>query len=110
MSVQSAVTNFNQRLGRFTVSRKLLYKSPQDALEVFKGMLVIETTYHIESDRIEYLAMCELFSVVEPGFLIPIYLIHVEKNLNGTQVTANHADQGRYNNVLHTLGDGNHLF
>jgi hypothetical protein len=60
-------------LGKFRISRELIQKSPEAALAVLEGCLVVRAELQWESDAIEYVALHPDFDELQPGEIAPTY-------------------------------------
>lgn len=71
------------RLGKFSVSEKLIVCSPHDkVLKFMSNFIIIDCTY--ESDIIEYRAYSSLFDSLDQSQVAPHYSIRIDDAFNVT--------------------------
>lgn len=73
----------NRKIGRFSISRRMINDCPSNVLRCMQNMIVLEAGINPISDKFEYTAINpRLFSVVAIGEVSPKYKIiyNAEKN------------------------------
>lgn len=89
--VEIPVSPLTKRLGRFRISRALLMRTPEAIQPLFAKIIVVEAVMRWESDSVEYVAMSELFELLDAGVMAPAYAITFRTddkgNVNGFTVT-----------------------
>jgi len=68
-----------RRLGRFRITKHLLFVDPVAAKKIFSNMIVIRCEYLIHIPAFEYYAYSDLFEPVDYGKECPMYEINIKK-------------------------------
>ena len=68
-----------RRLGRFRISKDLLFVDPAAVKKIFSNMIIIRCEYLIHIPAFEYYAYSDLFEPVEYGQECPMYEINIKK-------------------------------
>jgi hypothetical protein len=63
----------DRRIGRFRMSVYMINDNPDICRAVFGQAIVLDATPCLHSNDIEYVAICEAFSLVEVGDILPFY-------------------------------------
>lgn len=64
---------FRRRVGRFTVSRRMVENDPVLWATLLRGMCVVRTEAIYWGDRFEYVALSDQFDVTPLGQVVPDY-------------------------------------
>lgn len=75
-----------KRVGRFTISHKMIYLKPEAAKKVLSETIVVRAESLFYTERIEYLAYSEHFDKVSPNQMPPEYDVEVTEEFNGEEV------------------------
>ena len=76
-----------RRLGRFRISKDLLFVDPAAIKKVFSNLIIIRCEYLIHIPAFEYYAYSDLFEPVEYGKECPEYEIGIKKDNRRTIIT-----------------------
>lgn len=73
--------SMDRRLGRFSISSRLIKTTPELALNILKDIIVVraETMFHY--DCVDYIGISRHFDVLEIGSMPPEYRANIEDNL-----------------------------
>ncbi len=76
-------SQLHKRIGRFRISRNLLWRFPEKLREIFDLVVVLEAQMKWEFDSVEYLAISDFFEEVPDGVAAPEYQISTVFDANG---------------------------
>lgn len=70
----------DRRIGRFRISLPLINDQPASCMALLSKVLVLKAELSITDDLIEYVAICDAFSEVRVGDVIPCYRPELRAN------------------------------
>lgn len=73
----------DRRLGRFVIPLEFINGDPNAVRIALAGVIVVQSDVRIASDDIEYFGICDEFSQVESGSIIPTYKAVLRKGDDG---------------------------
>jgi hypothetical protein len=72
-----------RRMGRFTISCRLVGHAPKAALAILEGCIVTRAESLWHADRIEYTGISEHFDLIQIGDEVPMYEATVKDLVGG---------------------------
>lgn len=67
----------DRRLGKFMIPMQMIKEIPDDVRLIMGQVIVLDADYKVESDRIEYLAICDQFAEAPRGAVPRYYAVVV---------------------------------
>lgn len=72
------------RAFRFRVTKKVLEDNWQEIKRIFGQLIIYRAEFIDYGNVIEYSCFCEKFSIIEDGYIAPLYYIEVTKHEDWT--------------------------
>ncbi len=67
-----------RRIGQFSLDYSFIENEPEKVRELMGQCIIVRAEYMLNSDRIEYTALCDKFEEVEKGHGAPNYYLTIE--------------------------------
>ncbi len=73
--------NHTRHVGKFTISWHLIDHNPNIVRQLLSKMIIVRAESMHATNEIEYIAICEEFSYVELGQIVPTYEIEIDSRI-----------------------------